>query len=78
MAHFSMEKTAYFCVEINSLTVLAAGQAGAAEIIASDLSPPPLAIAARLWTGQTIYLSAKPTALDMLATPKGSDLAPNI
>ena len=60
------------CGPIGCLTVLAAAQAGAAEIIATDLSPSPLAIAARMGAGQTIDLSADPTGLDLLAAPKGT------
>ena len=60
------------CGPIGCLTVLAAARAGAAEIIATDLMPAPLAIAARMGATRTIDLSADAEALAPLAAGKGT------
>lgn len=60
------------CGPIGCLTVLAAAKAGAAEIIATDLGPAPLAVAARLGATATLDLAADPAGLEPLAAAKGT------
>lgn len=60
------------CGPIGCLAVLAAVRAGAAEIIATDLTRAPLGIAARMGATQTIDLSADPDAFEALAAGKGT------
>jgi L-idonate 5-dehydrogenase len=60
------------CGPIGCLTVLAAARAGAAQIIATDLTAAPLAIARRMGATRVIDLSADPDALDALARDKGT------
>ena len=60
------------CGPIGCLTVLAAAHTDAAEIIAIDLLPAPLAIAAKLGASRTIDLSFETGAIDELSAPKGT------
>lgn len=58
------------CGPIGCLTTLAAARAGAQEVIATDLSDPPLAIASRMGAARTINLAN--ASLDDLTADKGS------
>lgn len=60
------------CGPIGCLTVLAATHAGADQIIATDVTAVPLAIAAQLGAARTIDLSTETDAIDALSAPKGS------
>ncbi len=57
---------------IGCLMVLAARHLGAGEIVATDLGPAPLAVAAQLGATATHDLKATPDALAPLATGKGT------
>lgn len=57
---------------IGCLAVMAAARAGAAEIVATDLTETPLAVARRMGATRTVDLSAEPEALDALSEGKGT------
>jgi L-idonate 5-dehydrogenase len=59
------------CGPIGCLTVAAARFAGAEEIIATDISAPALAVAARMGAGRAIDLAAAPEALAPFEEAKG-------
>lgn len=60
------------CGPIGCLMTLAAAQAGALEIVATDISPEPLIIAQQFGAHRTIDLSQNPEAMDDFATGKGA------
>lgn len=59
------------CGPIGCLTVLAAAHAGASEIIATDISAAPLAIAAQVGATETVDLTTAAAALDRYRAGKG-------
>lgn len=59
------------CGPIGCLTILAAAHAGASEIIATDISAAPLAIAARVGATETVDLTAAAALLDRYRAGKG-------
>jgi L-idonate 5-dehydrogenase len=60
------------CGPIGALAVAALRQAGAAEIVATDVAAEPLAVARRLGADRTIDVAAEPEALLEFATGKGT------
>lgn len=59
------------CGPIGCLTIAAARFAGAEEIVATDISGPALAVAARMGAGQTIDLASEAQALARFEAGKG-------
>jgi L-idonate 5-dehydrogenase len=59
------------CGPIGCLTIVAAGLAGASEIIATDIAAAPLAVAAAAGATETFDLGADPAALDRYREGKG-------
>jgi L-idonate 5-dehydrogenase len=60
------------CGPIGALCVLSARYAGAAEVVATDVSPYPLRIAARLGASRVIDVGREPEALAGYAADKGT------
>lgn len=56
---------------IGALAILVARHAGAREVVATDLSPAPLAIARRIGADAALDLRAQPNALDRFGAEKG-------
>src|SRR5207249_10611539 len=59
------------CGPIGSLTIMAARQGGASEIVVTDISAAPLGTAAKVGADQTLNLADKPDALSLYAPHKG-------
>jgi len=59
------------CGPIGCLTIMAARQGGASEIVATDVSAPPLATAAKVGADRTLNVAEKPDALAPYAQHKG-------
>jgi L-idonate 5-dehydrogenase len=57
---------------IGALLIMVARQAGAREIVATDLLDPPLALAANIGADRTINTRTDPTGLDTYAADKGT------
>jgi L-idonate 5-dehydrogenase len=60
------------CGPIGALAILSARAAGAARVVATDLSPNALAHAARVGADETINMAENPTGLDKFAQGKGT------
>lgn len=59
------------CGPIGCLTIIAARNAGAAEIVATDVAAPSLAVAGRVGANRTLDMSRDPQALAPFAADKG-------
>lgn len=57
---------------IGSLLIMVARQAGAREVVATDLLDPPLALAGKIGADRTINTRSSPTGLDAYAADKGT------
>jgi L-idonate 5-dehydrogenase len=57
---------------IGALLIMVARQAGAREIVTTDLLDPPLALAAKIGADRTINTRTNPTGLDVYAVDKGT------
>src|SRR5207237_6571159 len=59
------------CGAIGCLTIMAARQGGASEIVVTDVSAPPLATAAKVGADQTLNVAERPDALAPYTHHKG-------
>jgi L-idonate 5-dehydrogenase len=59
------------CGPIGALAILVAGHAGAQEVVATDLSDAPLAVARQIGADRTVNVRTEPGGLDRFASGKG-------
>src|SRR5688500_11481855 len=60
------------CGPIGALMVLVAAHAGAADIVVTDISDFPLALARKMGASRTINVATEPGGLEAYATDKGT------